>query len=374
TGNQYQRLKEKDAGNQPSLNRPKAYLNFALFNDQFKLVEDNSGVRQVQEVPDQLQTLAADKIVMKESGFLYVYTSNETPQDVFFDNVAVVLEQGAVLEETHYYPFGLTMSGISNKAVYNPVNKQQLFQGQPLDDEFGLGWYGFKWRNHDPQIGRFVQIDPLANDYVHNGPYAFSENKVTSHVELEGLEGVAFIKAELWKSSGISSTTVQNVEQGANKAIANLKPFAEGVATGVKYTGITAGIIFGGPAGIILGLPALGLAVTSDVAKIIDPNNPNVDVLPGGVGEAGGLAADKLVGAVTGANTNGIFQDLGGLAETWSGGMKAFLSKPEVGLPLPIVAIDKANIVVDTYTGGKSVFEKVLNWITGEKKETEKAK
>lgn len=28
----------------------------------------------------------------------------------------------------------------------------------------------------------------MAEDYVHNSPYAFSENKVTNHVELEGLE------------------------------------------------------------------------------------------------------------------------------------------------------------------------------------------
>jgi len=38
-------------------------------------------------------------------------------------------------------------------------------------------------------------VDPLAEKYVHNAPYAFSENKVTSHVELEGLEAVS-IQAE----------------------------------------------------------------------------------------------------------------------------------------------------------------------------------
>jgi 5-methylcytosine-specific restriction endonuclease McrA len=54
-----------------------------------------------------------------------------------------------------------------------------------------LDWIQFKWRNHDPQIGRFIEIDPLANDYVYNSTYAFSENKVTGHVELEGLEAVA---------------------------------------------------------------------------------------------------------------------------------------------------------------------------------------
>lgn len=41
------------------------------------------------------------------------------------------------------------------------------------------------------QIGRFIEIDPLAEDYVYNSTYAFSENKVTNHIELEGLEAVS---------------------------------------------------------------------------------------------------------------------------------------------------------------------------------------
>jgi hypothetical protein len=34
------------------------------------------------------------------------------------------------------------------------------------------------------------QVDELAEKYVHNSVYAFSENKVTNHVELDGLEAV----------------------------------------------------------------------------------------------------------------------------------------------------------------------------------------
>jgi hypothetical protein len=46
----------------------------------------------------------------------------------------------------------------------------------------------YKYRVHDPRIGRFLSIDPLAPDYPHNSPYAFSENRVIDAVELEGLE------------------------------------------------------------------------------------------------------------------------------------------------------------------------------------------
>ncbi len=83
------------------------------------------------------------------------------------------------------------MAGISSKAAGKVENKDKTFQGQKFDAELGLNYYQFKWRNHDPQTGRFIEVDPLANDYVYNSTYAFSENKVIGHIELEGLEAVA---------------------------------------------------------------------------------------------------------------------------------------------------------------------------------------
>ncbi|MBO9570638.1 MAG: hypothetical protein J7497_00265 [Chitinophagaceae bacterium] len=112
---------------------------------------------------------------------------------------AMVQEDGTLLEETAYYPFGLKMSGISlTNATPSLHNKNKTFQGQKFDDELGLNYYSFKYRNHDPQIGRFTEIDPLANDYVYNSAYAFSENAVTGHIELEGLEKIKF--SDVWNN------------------------------------------------------------------------------------------------------------------------------------------------------------------------------
>ncbi len=83
------------------------------------------------------------------------------------------------------------MAGISSKAAGTIQNKEKTFQGQRFDDDLGLNWVQFKWRNHDPQIGRFIEVDPLSEEYAYNSTYAFSENHVTSHVELEGLEKVS---------------------------------------------------------------------------------------------------------------------------------------------------------------------------------------
>jgi|GEM_PF-5953625 len=86
-----------------------------------------------------------------------------------------------------YDAFGSLMPGRN----YNAGSYRNLFQGQEHDDEiFGSAGssYAYKYRMHDPRIGRFWSIDPLAAKYPHNSPYAFSENRVIDGVELEGLE------------------------------------------------------------------------------------------------------------------------------------------------------------------------------------------
>jgi RHS repeat-associated protein len=68
------------------------------------------------------------------------------------------------------------------------------FQGQEKDNEvYGATGtsYAFEYRMHDPRVGRFMSIDPLAAKYPCNSPYAFAENKVIQFIELEGLECAA---------------------------------------------------------------------------------------------------------------------------------------------------------------------------------------
>lgn len=189
TSSDYQRLQQKDPDQQMP-DKPKAYLNFVLFDEQFKLVEDNSGVKQVQGEPDQLQTLAKDKMVMQKGGFLYVYTSNESPQDVFFDNVIVTQSTGPLLEETHYYPFGLTMAGISTKAAGVPENRM-LFNSKELQhnefsDGAGIEWYDYGARMYDQQIGRFHRLDRFADLALDFTPYHYANNNPILYLDING--------------------------------------------------------------------------------------------------------------------------------------------------------------------------------------------
>jgi len=109
-----------------------------------------------------------------------------------------VIEPTEILEENNYYPFGLKHQGYNDMTGNTASNYKYKYQEQERQDELGLNWDSFKWRNYDYAIGRFFNIDPLSEKYNTWSTYAFSGNRVIDARELEGLEpyvvtGRAFI-------------------------------------------------------------------------------------------------------------------------------------------------------------------------------------
>ncbi len=121
-----------------------------------------------------------------------------------------------------YYPFGMLMPGRNGGQNY-----RYNFQGQETDDEVkGKGnSVNYKYRMHDPRLGRFFAVDPLTKQFPFYSPYHFSGNKPIVPVELEGLEeiyyGVSFNK------NGSAMMQVYNatkVNKDLDKAFQNVDP------------------------------------------------------------------------------------------------------------------------------------------------------
>ncbi len=192
-------LSTKDPG-APS-GYPKAYLNWILLDDQFNYVSGSSGsvaTASTTYPANQMNTVAAGgPVVMTRNGYLYVWVSNETQGwDVFFDNFSVYYKQGPVLEENHYYPFGLTMAGISDKAIKTSYaenkyryNKGSELQNKEFIDQSGLEWYETHYRMLDPQLGRWNQIDPKCEAAIN--PAAKENENAEDEAEVGGLESMS---------------------------------------------------------------------------------------------------------------------------------------------------------------------------------------
>lgn len=177
--------------------KPKAYLNVMLLDEQFHFVapqpgiEKNSALQQVGN-NSSWQTLSFAQREITVNGYLYVFVSNESNTDVFFDNLQVTHIRGPLTEETHYYPFGLTMAGLSSRAAGKLHNRIQYngkeLQHEEFSDNSGLELYDFGARMQDPQLGRWHNPDPLANSNRRWSPYNYAINNPIRFIDPDGMQ------------------------------------------------------------------------------------------------------------------------------------------------------------------------------------------
>ena len=179
-----------------STTKPRAYLNWMLVGEDFKLVGSypQSSALQVGNA-DVLNTLAQSNVPITRNGYIIVYPSNETQNwDVFFDNLVVEHKTGPLLEETHYYPSGMEMKALCSKASGKLSNKYKFGGKEKQDEEFsdgkGLSCYDFSARMYDPQLMRFMSLDPHGESYPWSSPYAYGFNNFAQVTDPTGKDGV----------------------------------------------------------------------------------------------------------------------------------------------------------------------------------------
>jgi len=92
-------------------------------------------------------------------------------------NVRMVFDQdGAVVQNTDYYPFGLEIdrnTPTQTPATRNGVNRYN-FLGK--ETQIATGYIDLQARHYDPLIGRFMTIDPETEGQLEFSPYHYSFN------------------------------------------------------------------------------------------------------------------------------------------------------------------------------------------------------
>jgi len=90
-----------------------------------------------------------------------------------------------IVEENHYYPFGLQQK--IPGSVYINSNYKYKYNGKELQDELGLGIYDYGARNYDPALGRWMNIDPLAEISRRWSPYNYAYNNPVYFIDPDGM-------------------------------------------------------------------------------------------------------------------------------------------------------------------------------------------
>lgn len=132
----------------------------------------------------------------------------------------------AIVEENNYYPFGLRQKGYNNNPNFvlgSPQAEKFKYNGKELQDELGLNMYDYGARNYDSALGRWMNIDPLAEQMRRNSPYNYAFDNPIYFIDPDGMaprvnDGTQAFKDD-WNSLVMESKTWEKNDQESKEGI-----------------------------------------------------------------------------------------------------------------------------------------------------------
>jgi len=126
-----------------------------------------------------------------EGGVYYFYLT-----DHLGNNRVVANSSGAMIQKTHYYPFGMAFAESTDQG-----KQPYKYNGKEFDQMHGLNLYDYSARYMEPALGRFTTVDPLAEKYYSVSPYVYCANSPINAIDPEG-KLVIFVNGFHWGDGG----------------------------------------------------------------------------------------------------------------------------------------------------------------------------
>jgi RHS repeat-associated protein len=195
---------------QPEPDLPVAYLKYIVYNKDS--VYMTSGLQVVTRGSRNNWEMLQLNYKVEQDGFVQVFVSNDSDVDAYFDDLEIRKTPALIVQENHYDPWGLNLTGIERQGI--PNHKFQ-YNGKEKQEELGLNWNDYGARFFDPQLGRWHAVDPLSEERHWLSPYNYVQNNPIMRIDPDGMrdDWVEGARGNIyWDSNATSQATTKEGE------------------------------------------------------------------------------------------------------------------------------------------------------------------
>jgi RHS repeat-associated protein len=298
---------------------PLGYLRLLVFDKDSALVSAQTQQVQLTQLANGGYEPLRLSVKLAQDGYVTAYVGNESEVDVLFDDVTVEHRQGLQIQENQYDPWGMTLAGLDYATSgIQGLNKYQ-YNGYELQSDIGLNLTDYGARFYDAQLGRWHNVDPLADLMRRHSPYNYGFDNPIRFIDHDGMgpgegdnKGNEEEKPNLWDrfTQGVSNL-VSNLTKSfslelhdelhpspsqmegmqlmttillASSAQSNMQDLGSAVSATMAPTTVTGG----GSLGLgLLGLEALETATVAAEEAVVIAKPTTVQIRPGARAMAG---------------------------------------------------------------------------------------